>query len=196
VQWFGIRLARRRVPHGARPLAPRPLVRPDWVGGAPNDGGERVFPIRHFQALQAQSPTSSVDFSAFRRLRTRGLGAALKLFPAKLIVSAHTFSCEARRSTTRRVTSRLADDLWSCVPGVSVPTSVGEVGLGADQMWAPKFCAGSNSSPRRPVGNAAAPAWRARKRPEPGAARSVASSTTTRPRLNTVTGQPLTTRPS
>ena len=82
------------------------------------------------------------------------------------------------------------------VPWRDPPTSVGEVGLGADQMWVPKFCAGSNSSPQRPVGNAAAPAWRARKRPEPGAARSVASSTTTRPRLNTVTGQPVTTRPS
>jgi hypothetical protein len=31
-----------------------------------------------------------------------GLGAAPKLFPAKLIARAHTFSCEARRSTTRR----------------------------------------------------------------------------------------------
>src|SRR6516162_5245862 len=66
----------------------------------------------------------------------------------------------------------------------------------ADQMCAPKFCVGSNSGPRRPVGTAAAPASRARKRPEPGVARSVASSTTTRPRLNTVAGQPVMVRPS
>ena len=64
------------------------------------------------------------------------------------------------------------------------------------QMRAPKFCAGSNSGPRWPVGTAAAPASRGRKRPEPGAARKVPSSTTTRPRLSTVTGQPVTVRPS
>ena len=75
-------------------------------------------------------------------------------------------------------------------------SGAGAAQLRADQMCAPKFCVGSNSGPRRPVGTAAAPAVRARKRPEPGAARKAPSSTTMRPRLTTVTGQPVTVRPS
>jgi hypothetical protein len=36
------------------------------VGGAPNDGSERVLPVRHCQPLQTQSPAGPVDFTAFR----------------------------------------------------------------------------------------------------------------------------------
>ena len=67
IQRLGIRLVRRCVPHDPRPLAPSSFVGLGRVGGAPNDRGERVFPIRHFQPLQAQRPASSVDFPAFRR---------------------------------------------------------------------------------------------------------------------------------
>src|SRR4249919_2779695 len=53
-QGLGIRLVGRRIPHDAAPFAPGPFVRFRRVGGAPNDGGRRVFPIRDFQPLQAQ----------------------------------------------------------------------------------------------------------------------------------------------
>jgi hypothetical protein len=43
IQGFGIGLVDGRVPHEARPFAPSTLVGFGWVGGAPNDGGERVF---------------------------------------------------------------------------------------------------------------------------------------------------------
>src|SRR5580700_11186942 len=47
-QALGIRLVRCRIPQSPAPLAPGPLVSLGRVGGAPNDGAERVFPIRHF----------------------------------------------------------------------------------------------------------------------------------------------------
>jgi hypothetical protein len=66
VQGLGIGLVRRRVPHKARPLAPRSFVGLGGVRGAPNDGCERVFPLRYLQPLQTQSPASSVDLPSFR----------------------------------------------------------------------------------------------------------------------------------
>src|SRR5580700_697966 len=53
---------------------------------------------------------------------------------------------------------------------------------------APEF---ANSADGRPSGCAAAPAARGRKRPEPGATCSLPSRTATRPRLSTVSGQPV-----
>jgi hypothetical protein len=67
VQRLRIRLVRRRVPHKAGPFAPGPFVGLRRVRGAPNDGGKGVFPVRDFQALQTESPASSVDFAALRR---------------------------------------------------------------------------------------------------------------------------------
>jgi hypothetical protein len=58
IQRLGIR---RRVTHDPAPFGPRPFVSLGRVGGAPDDGGERVFPIRHFQPLQAQCPASPVE---------------------------------------------------------------------------------------------------------------------------------------
>jgi hypothetical protein len=54
------------VAHDAAPLAPGPFIGFGRVGGAPDDGGERGFPIRDFQPKQAQSAASSVGFMAFR----------------------------------------------------------------------------------------------------------------------------------
>jgi hypothetical protein len=65
-QRLGARLVRRRVPHGAAPLAPGSLVGLGRVGGGPDDGGKRIFPVRHRQPLQAQRPAGPVDFTAFR----------------------------------------------------------------------------------------------------------------------------------
>jgi hypothetical protein len=67
VQRLGIRLVHARVPHHAAPFAPCPFVGLGRVSRAPNDRSDRVFRIRHFQLLQAQSPASSVGFTAFRR---------------------------------------------------------------------------------------------------------------------------------
>jgi hypothetical protein len=66
VQRLRVRLVTHSVPHHAAPFAPRSFVRLGRVGRAPDDGGERVFPLRDRQPLQAQSPASSVDFAAFR----------------------------------------------------------------------------------------------------------------------------------
>jgi hypothetical protein len=57
---------RRRVSHYPRPLAPRSLVGFGRVPRATDDRGKGVFPIRHLQPTQAESPASSVDFSALR----------------------------------------------------------------------------------------------------------------------------------
>src|ERR1700722_2999827 len=54
----------------------------------------------------------------------------------------------------------------------------------------------ANSADGRPSGCAASPAARGRKRPEPGATCSWPSRTATRPRLSTVSGQPVIARPS
>jgi hypothetical protein len=48
IQWLGIRFVGRRVTHEPRPLAPCPFVSLREVGGASNDGGKRVFPLRYF----------------------------------------------------------------------------------------------------------------------------------------------------
>src|SRR5580704_4825579 len=61
---------------------------------------------------------------------------------------------------------------------------------------APKFRAGSISATNRPVGFAASPPERARKRPEPGSAERFPSATIVRPRDSTVTGQPRSLRPA
>jgi hypothetical protein len=66
IQRLGIRLVHCGVPQNPAPLAPGPLVSLCRVGGAPNDRGERVFPLRHCQPLQAQSPASPVGVTAFR----------------------------------------------------------------------------------------------------------------------------------
>jgi hypothetical protein len=66
VQRLGIRLVRCRVPHHPRPLASSALVGLGRVGGAPNDRGKRVFPIRDFQPPQPERPASSVHVTAFR----------------------------------------------------------------------------------------------------------------------------------
>jgi hypothetical protein len=58
LQGFGTRLVRRHVPHDAAPLAPCSFVGIGRVGGAPNDRGEPVFPIRHFQPLHGGSISS------------------------------------------------------------------------------------------------------------------------------------------
>src|SRR6516165_403073 len=63
IQWLRIRLVRRGVTHHSAPLAPRPFVGLGRVGGGPNDGGERVFPIRYFQPPKAQRPTRSVSLA-------------------------------------------------------------------------------------------------------------------------------------
>jgi hypothetical protein len=49
IQWLGIRLVRRRVPHHARPLASGQFVGLLRVSGAPDDGREGIFPVRDFQ---------------------------------------------------------------------------------------------------------------------------------------------------
>src|ERR1700722_8088923 len=51
VQGLGIRLVEGRVSHDPRPFAPRSFVGLSRVGRSPNDRGERVFPISHFQSL-------------------------------------------------------------------------------------------------------------------------------------------------
>ena len=61
---------------------------------------------------------------------------------------------------------------------------------------APKFCSGSISDTSRPVGFAASPPERARKRPEPASTERLPSFTMTRPRDSTVTGQPRSLRPA
>src|SRR6266481_3417207 len=61
---------------------------------------------------------------------------------------------------------------------------------------APKFRSGSTSDTRRPVGFAASPPVRARKRPEPASTERLPSATMTRPRDSTVTGQPRSLRPA
>ena len=100
-----------------------------------------------------------------------------------------TIVVESRGSFIPRCDYHGADDKYTVAPAAGFGTE-------ADQIYAPKFCSGSNSGPRRPVGAAAAPASRARKQPEPGVARRSPSSTTTRPRLSTVAGHPVTVRPS
>jgi hypothetical protein len=67
IQCLGIRLVSYREPHHARPLAPSPFVGFGRVRGAPNDGSERVFPLRCFQPLLAQRPPSSISLPAVRR---------------------------------------------------------------------------------------------------------------------------------
>ena len=69
-------LVGRRVPHHTGPLAPGPFVGLGRVGGAADDGCERVFPIRDFQPLQAQRRASSAGLPAFSRPpgRTRHRG--------------------------------------------------------------------------------------------------------------------------
>ena len=61
---------------------------------------------------------------------------------------------------------------------------------------APPFSAGLASGCRRPVGMAESGLAQSRNRPDPGWAHRVAFSMTTRPRLNTVSGQPVRCRPS
>jgi hypothetical protein len=65
VEGLGSRLAHACVPHRPRPLASGSLVGLGRVGGAPNNRGERGFPIRDFQPLQAQRSACSVEVSAF-----------------------------------------------------------------------------------------------------------------------------------
>jgi hypothetical protein len=48
IQRLGIWLVRRCVPHDPAPLAPGSLVGLGLGGGAPNDGTERIFPIKDF----------------------------------------------------------------------------------------------------------------------------------------------------
>ena len=66
VQRFGIRFVDCRVSHDPGPFAPSTPVGFCWIRGAPDHRGEGVFPIRHFQPLQAQSPASSVDLPTLR----------------------------------------------------------------------------------------------------------------------------------
>jgi hypothetical protein len=51
IERIGIRFVDCRVSHEARPFAPSTLVGFGRVGGAPDDRGERVFPIRYLQPL-------------------------------------------------------------------------------------------------------------------------------------------------
>ena len=67
VEGLQVRLVCRHVAQGPAPLAPGSFVSPGRVGGAPNDSAERVFPIRHLQPLQAQSPARPVNLPALRR---------------------------------------------------------------------------------------------------------------------------------
>jgi hypothetical protein len=53
IQRLRIRLVRRSIPHDPAPLAPRSFVGLGWIGGATDDGRERVLPIRNLQPLQA-----------------------------------------------------------------------------------------------------------------------------------------------
>jgi hypothetical protein len=55
------------VPHEAAPFAARSFVGLGRVCGAPDDRGERVLSLRHFQPLQAKGATRSVDLPALRR---------------------------------------------------------------------------------------------------------------------------------
>ncbi len=152
----------------------REVARPDfgypgaWLG-CPQPGGQAIIHI------YAGGPALGASGVA-----PRGTGA----------IDHVSLSCSGYRDFVTRFENAGLPFREFIVPGTTLWQ------LGADQICAPKFCSGSNSGPRRPVGTAAAPASRARKRPEPGAARRNPSSTTTRPRLNTVTGQPMTVRPS
>jgi hypothetical protein len=56
VQRLGNRLVDRRVAHHAGPLAAGPLVGLGRVGRAPNNRGERVFPVRVFQQRNRRGP--------------------------------------------------------------------------------------------------------------------------------------------
>jgi hypothetical protein len=67
IQRLRIRPAHGRVSHHTAPLAPRPLVSLGRVRGATYDSGEWIFPVRHFQPLQAQSPASLGRFHDPRR---------------------------------------------------------------------------------------------------------------------------------
>ncbi len=81
----------------------------------------------------------------------------------------------------------------------ALASAFSESHLGSDRFHsklAPKFRAGSISATSRPVGFAASPPERARKRPEPGSAVRLPSATITRPRDSTVTGQPRSLRPA
>jgi hypothetical protein len=67
IQRLRIRFVHRRVQHHAGPLAPSTLVGFCWIRGAPDNGGERVFPLRYFQPLQTQRPARSVGFTPAAR---------------------------------------------------------------------------------------------------------------------------------
>jgi hypothetical protein len=51
VQRLGIRLVYCRAPHDAAPFAAGSFVDLGRVSGAPNDRGERVFPLRYIRPL-------------------------------------------------------------------------------------------------------------------------------------------------
>jgi hypothetical protein len=51
IQRLRVRLVDSRVPQNPAPLAASPFVSLGRVGSAPNDSGERIFPIRHFQPM-------------------------------------------------------------------------------------------------------------------------------------------------
>jgi hypothetical protein len=65
LKWLGIILVRGRVPHNPRPLAPRSFVNSDRVGGAPDDGGERVFALGNVEKPRPQGPASPFDVAPF-----------------------------------------------------------------------------------------------------------------------------------
>jgi hypothetical protein len=55
VKWLGLVLDRGRVPHNPRPFASGSHVHSSRVGGAPDDGSERVFPLGHVEQRYSAS---------------------------------------------------------------------------------------------------------------------------------------------
>jgi Protein of unknown function (DUF992) len=55
----------RGITQNPAPLAPRSFFDPSWIGGAPDDGGKRAFPLGHIEQPQPQGPTSSVYIALF-----------------------------------------------------------------------------------------------------------------------------------
>jgi hypothetical protein len=62
---LGLILDPGHVPHNPRPLASGSLVNHLRVGGAPNDSGKRVFPLRHVEPPRPQGSPSSFHRAPF-----------------------------------------------------------------------------------------------------------------------------------
>jgi hypothetical protein len=65
LQWLSLVLDRGAIPHNPRPFASGSHVHSSRVGGAPDDRGERIFPLGYNQQSGSQCPTSPFHCALF-----------------------------------------------------------------------------------------------------------------------------------